>query len=559
MAAAGVLAVYAVAVWLSGGFDLRVAGMRLRSHEWARPAVVALVCAALGVWSDRSRVVAILERAWVRLDSPGVPRFVTMLALIWTLAAAFVYSTGAVGGADSYGYAGQAKLFAQGRLVDRVPLSPAFTWPDAETTLRPLGFTQGRAPGEISPIYPPGLPMMLAPLMWFGERAIYLVVPAFGLSLVWGTYRVGVHLGDPLAGGVASLLVSASPTFLFQLVQPMSDVPAAACWLGALLLGARATSIASLGAGVMTALAILIRPNLAPLAILVAIPLLRPRAGIVPRLSAFAAPLVAGVLLLGWIQAVRYGSPLASGYGTLGDAFALANIAPNLARYPAWLTTTHTPFLWLWLLAPAWFARRPAVRPFALVIFMFVVAVWCAYLPYVYFQPDEWFYTRFLLPALPLMLVFATVVALSVLRRLPTLFRPVAVVCLATALCIALIGSASKHGAFEMRAQEQKYPRAGAYVRDELPQGAFVFAMQHSGSIRYYADRATIRWDMLDANSLDACIATLRALGHEPFAVVDKGEDPVFRQKFEAAGQRAIHRLMPIAELGDARVYRFEQ
>ena len=35
-----------------------------------------------------------------------------------------------------------------------------------------------------------------------------------------------------------------------------------------------------------------------------------------------------------------------------------SNIGPNLSRYPRWLTMAHSPFLWLWLLAPLWFIAR---------------------------------------------------------------------------------------------------------------------------------------------------------------------------------------------------------
>jgi hypothetical protein len=108
-----------------------------------------------------------------------------------------------------------------------------------------------------------------------------------------------------------------------------------------------------------------------------------------------------------------------------------------------------------------------------------------------------------------------------------------------------------------MGAQESKYPRAGAFVREHLPPTAFVFAMQHSGSIRYYAGRQTIRWDLLDAAALDTAIADLRAAGHEPFVVVDAGEDAPFRRKFEATGQEAIRRLELLAVVGDTRVYAF--
>ena len=559
MAAGALLGLYAAAVAVTGGFDVRLAGLRLRSHDWVRPLAASGVAIAAAVWLDRRRTIDALASVWRRVDSPAGSRVLTSVAIAWTIAAAASFTTNAVGGADSYGYAGQARLFAEGRLTDAVPLSPAFTWKDAETTLRPLGFTQGRHAGEIAPIYPPGFPLLLAPLAWLGEPFIYLLVPAFGVIMVWGTYRLGARLGDPLAGGSAAVLLALSPTFLFQLFQPMSDVPAAACWLAALLLAFRGTSAAAAGAGLVASIAILIRPNLAPLAAVLCLPMARPRAGAARRLAVFAAAIVPGLLLLGWIQSVRYGSPLASGYGSVRDGFSLANVLPNLARYPSWLTATHTPFVWLWLLAPLWFVPRADIRGRAVTAFAVIVAVWCAYLPYVYFRPDEWFYTRFLLPALPPMLVFSSAVSVWGIRRLPAGSRAAALVILLTGLALYMVASTRRHGAFEMRAQEQKYPRAGAVVRNELPAGAFVIAMQHSGAIRYYAGRPTIRWDLLDASTLDSVVATLRAAGHEPFVVIDVGEDAAFRGKFEAAHQASIRRLTPLAVLGDARVYRIER
>lgn len=555
---AALLAAYALVIALTGGFDLRLAGLRIRSHQWARPLVAAALALAAAVWVNRRRVKDTFSTVWRVADREAGGRALTSIAAVWIVAATAVFSTRAVGGADSCGYAAQARLIAEGRLTDTVPLSPAFTWPDAETTFRPLGFTQGLNTGEIAPTYPPGLPLLLAPLTWFGERAIYLLVPVFGVLAAWCTYRLGVGLGDPFSGGLAALLLSVSPTFLFQAVQPMSDVPATVCWLAAVLLAFRATPVSAAGAGALASLATLIRPNLAPLVAIVGTALLWPRPARLRRAAAFAACFLPGLILLGWIQSVRYGSPLASGYGSVQDGFSAANILPNLARYPSWLTETHTPFVWLWIAAPLWFVGRAGVRGRALAAFAFILVVWCAYLPYVSFRQDEWLYTRFLLPALPMMLLFATAIALWGLRRLPGWSRLPALIVLVLGLVGYMSGSAARHGAFEIRAQEQQYPRAGAFVRDSLPAGAFVIAMQHSGSIRYYAGRPTIRWDLLDATTLDDVVARLRAEGHEPFVVLDVGEDAPFRRKFEAAQQQAIRRLAPIAVLGDARVYRFE-
>ena len=81
---------------------------------------------------------------------------------------------------------------------------------------------------------------------------------------------------------------------------------------------------------------------------------------------------------------------------------------------------------------------------------------------------------------------------------------------------------------------------------------------QHSGSLRYYANRPTLRWDVLGPGHLDEAIAELRGAGYEPFAVLDADEDAEFRSRFSGAGQRAVAGLRPLAVLGVVRVYRFD-
>ena len=77
---------------------------------------------------------------------------------------------------------------------------------------------------------------MAVALFLGGGRAIFLVVPLFGALAIWCAFVTGRRLGGPLAGIAAAALLACSPTFLYQLVQPMSDVPAAALWLAALAL-----------------------------------------------------------------------------------------------------------------------------------------------------------------------------------------------------------------------------------------------------------------------------------------------------------------------------------
>jgi 4-amino-4-deoxy-L-arabinose transferase-like glycosyltransferase len=557
MGAVAIAMAYATVIFFTGGFTVQIAGLRVRSHSWERPVLVAIAAGAVAMLMARSRVAVAWAHAACAIASQ---RFATGLALVAAasaLAAGIVFGTFAVGGADSSGYAAQARLFGHGRLTDTILLESTFDWPDAAATLTPLGFTAGTTAGVIAPLYPPGLPLLLSPLVTFGS-AMFLVVPLFGALLVWCTYRLGASIADPHTGAVAAVLIAASPTFLYQVVQPLSDVPAAACWLAAVLAAMRATAAGAAASGAICSLAILIRPNLAPLAAIVAIAtIVSAPAGRIRRALSFAALVVPGLLVLGWIQQARYGSPFASGYGTLSDAFSIDNILPNLSRYPRWLTDTHTPLIWLTLAAPVWIVRGARRRSVAWIALALAAATWLAYLPYAYFHPNEWHYTRFLLLAIAIMLIFASAIGASVLRLVPQSWRIAAAAALVIGLAVGLLHAAASHGAFTIRNQEQRYPRAGAFVRDRLPASAFVIAAQHSGSIRYYAGRPILRWDVLAPDRLDDVVAKLRARGFEPYLVADTEEVNLFRNRFMPAHQRSAAQLTPLAVLDDVQVLGF--
>jgi hypothetical protein len=558
IAIVAVTGVYAAVVALTGGFKISIAGFRFSSQSWQRPAVVAAIGAVVLAVAARGRIASTARRLSAGLESSRGAGWVVTMAAIWTLAIGIGFGTFASGGADSYGYVGQARLLAHGRLTDTIPVSRDYQWPNVEYTMTPLGFTRGQSAGVIAPLYPPGLSLLLAPFSVLSEKAIYFVVPIFGVLLVWLTYRLGVQCGDRLAGAWAAVFVALSPTFLYQVIQPMSDVPCAACWLAALIVASRGTTTSAIGSGALSSLAILIRPNLAPLAVIVAIlPMASSDSGRSRGAMSFVTALVPGVVALGWIQAVRYGSPFASGYGTASDVFATAYIAPNLARYPRWITESHTPFIWLSILAPFWIVRRAGNQALAWAAFGLAVAVWIAYLPYLFFQPHEWFYTRFLLPAIPIMIVLAAASALAGIRALPAEWRFPAVAVVSLIVGVASLHYAEGKGVFDIRNQERKYPLAGEFVRTRGPKNAFVLAAQHSGSIRYYANRPTLRWDLLSPTRLDQVITTFRAQGYEPLLVVDVGEYESFRERFAATGQQAVQQLTPLAVLGDARVFAF--
>src|SRR5205823_2051664 len=104
-----------------------------------------------------------------------------------------------------------------------------------------------------------------------GSSAAYFVVPLLAALVVWTTYVLARRVaGDARTAMAASILLAFSPIFIFQSLQPMSDVPVTACWMAAWTLAMSPRRWAPLGAGLVVSLAVLTRPNLVVLAIVLA-------------------------------------------------------------------------------------------------------------------------------------------------------------------------------------------------------------------------------------------------------------------------------------------------
>jgi 4-amino-4-deoxy-L-arabinose transferase-like glycosyltransferase len=390
--------------------------------------------------------------------------------------------------------------------------------------------------------------------------AVFLVVPACAALAVWLTFVVGRRLDDGVSGACAAVLLATSPIFLYQAVQPMSDVPAVALWLASLAslsAGARLGSSQGLPAGasppfahsatarprrspggvgaeaggICASLAVLMRPNMAVL-VLPLVALLRDRRDWL-RFALSAAP---GLAALAWLNAVRYGSPLASGYGSTDVLFAFAHAIPNLARYPRWLFETETPFIAAAMLAPWWAWRHTARARLALVLLAAIVLTVATFLAYTVF--DDWWCLRFLLPALPAFLVLSVAVLLELARGRERMRVGIAI------LTCAILGAwhlqvAGTHHVFDLQALESRFVATGRYAARALPANAVVLAVQESGGVRY-AGGTTLAWDAVAPDALDSTIAWLGGHGHPAFLVLEDGEEPRFRARFSSQRYGAL-------------------
>lgn len=448
------------------------------------------------------------------------------------------FGTFAASGADSYGYVSQADLWRRGALIVDVPLAEAIPmWRNADWALTPFGYRPGGGPGRMVPTYSAGLPMLMAGFGTLGgAEAVYLVVPALGALAVWLTFVLGRRLGGPSAGALAALALLVSPPFLFQLMWPMSDVPAMAWWLLAFVLALRGTAPGAAAAGAAAAAAILTRPNLVVLA--VPLVLLTASAGVggrgrLGRVAAFGTPALAGVGAVAAINLHLYESALASGYGTFSTIYSLAYARPNTINYGAWLVQAQTPFVLLALAAPFLLRGEPRARRAAIAGLACAATVVLAYLFYTPF--DHWTYLRFLLPALPILLALA---AAGFARIAPARSWRRAAAFGLVAATLAVWGVWHGRAAFRVRTEEARYATAGRFAA-ALPPSAVILCNQHSGSLRHYAGRVTIRFEWLDPDVYPQAIAALRRLGRPVYVVLDDWEREIFRERYAGSADLA--------------------
>jgi hypothetical protein len=535
----------------TGGFSLSVLGVRFSSHGVLRPSALAVASLALAMVCSERRARQIAA-VWSVVERHA--RWIAISAALISFVVGVRYGTFTAGGSDSYGYVSEAGLWLKGHLVVAQPLAVTAPWPDADWTFSPLGYRPGRTPGTIVPICAAGLPLAMAGfLALFGPNGVYLAVPTLGALAVWWTFVLGRKLDNATTGAAAAVLVAASPIFLFQLVAPMSDVPVTAWWLLVLVLITRTTPASSFWSGLATSAALLTRPNLVPL---VMVPMVflaasgpNPRARAVVFFGLGVAP---GCLAIAAINATLYGSPLQSGYGSLSALFGLDGLAANLVLYPRWLLETHTPFVGLAAAAP-WMLRR---RDLVLLFLGMSVAVFACYA--FYMRMDGWLFVRFLLPAIPLLLILSSAVALTLLRRISWKWQPLAIVTLLSVMTWSYWLTAVGHGLLMEQVWERHFVDVSVFVRQTLPPEAAVLTIGYSGSVRHYSGRMTLRWDALQPEWLDPALAFLRAKGYVPYLVLDPLEEAQFQRQFQGHSDLSALDWPPTAKgegAGGTRIY----
>ena len=144
--------------------------------------------------------------------------------------------------------------------------------------------------------------------------------------------------------------------------------------------------------------------------------------------------------------------------------------------------------------------------------------------------------------------------ALGHVTRLSPPAHPIVLFTIALSCAAASHRFLENEGLGRNRTLEAKYALVGEWFEQNTSERAVVLAALHSGTIRFYGGRQTIRWDHIPGVALVATLQRLTAGGYEPYLALDlPSEPPLFEERFR--GQPVDARQ--VARVRVVNIYRF--
>jgi hypothetical protein len=257
------------------------------------------------------------------------------------------------------------------------------------------------------------------------------------------------------------------------------------------------------------------------------------------------APFVLAQALLQWRL---FGGPLTSGYGPVAQLFAGGSVLTNVRIYLEGMWTIHS-VVWLIGLLAACLARPRT--PLVLAVTTLVLSG----IPYVlYFEFDHWETLRFLLPAIVLLTIAAAGGLSAVLAPLGREWIPaVATIAFAIVPAVQTERFLSREGVPQLMTAEARYPLVAAHLKEQTAPNAIVLAAQHSGSIRHYGDRLTLRWDLMRSEELEPLMTAVAEHGHPLYVVLEGTEQRRFTEGF--AGPLGRVHMYPFGQIRNIQIW----
>lgn len=460
------------------------------------------------------------------------------------------FSSTFAGQSDTASYMNSARLLARGELSEPIRLIDGVNVGSYRPSVfAPVGFRPGLKADTLVTVYPLGYPLHLAAVSWLVglDRAAAWVNAAAFAAAVALLYGIALQLGlSPWYGLVAVVVFACFPVTVLAFTRVMSDGVATAWCVAAffLALGSHRRQWMAAAAGLAFGVSVLVRPTslvVAP-ALLLAMPF--DRRSIV-RFVLGGAP---AAVFLGVCNVRLYGELAASGHTGQGQHFRLAHVWPCAVFFAQWLGRFLSPLPLVLAAAGVWKAIKGDRR-------MLAVLVWAAgvigvYSLYWHSYTGGWWRLRYILPALPALLLAALLVAgelLPVVRRRAAASRPARVL-LAAGLVVALgwpvgvsLHKVESGRLWAVSRQDGANLEAVKWIEQRIEPSAVVMAFEMSGSLQYYSSHPVVRYDELTGAEFERLRREAAAAGVPIYSLLNAVDMARHRQRytglFEPAGR----------------------
>jgi hypothetical protein len=397
--------------------------------------------------------------------------------------------------------------------------------------------------------------MALGALIAGWEYGPFLVPPMIGLLSILLIYLAGLELGLPRGFSIAgAIMLAASPTFILYSMQPMSDAVAMFWSLAAILaaLRSRKRDGWALFAGVAFSMAFLTRLS----SMLLLVPILfslRLRFKNVLFFILGGMPLAA---IFFTYNIVTHSHPLLTGYWMTGhqNLIKTAGFTDRFKFYHHWIMVTMGPLPLLgWLVVAD---RKVEWRNRAILLSWFG-AFFLLYSCYDIYR--EWWYTRFLLPAYPAMILGALLIARDVAGLLGKWISEVNRARLSWIVLAILLGVTLSHenryikrlNLFNFGASQLANYTSCRWADQTISGNSLVVAMQMSGALGFYTERPIVRWDWLEAGRWSTVKKHAAERGYQWYALLHPFE-------VEDAQKRVGGKWIELGMMGSISLWRIE-
>ncbi|HEY6403131.1 MAG TPA: hypothetical protein VI479_17055, partial [Blastocatellia bacterium] len=221
-----------------------------------------------------------------------------------------------------------------------------------------------------------------------------------------------------------------------------------------------------------------------------------------------------------------YDNLLLTGYWASGHQYFMTvnGFTDRFKFYYHWITVTMSPLPLLFWLALAvdrkveWRNRLMLLSWFG-AFFLF----YCCY-----DISDAWWYTRFLLPGYPAMVLGAVLIARDLSELLRTRISEINRARLKWVVLIIMVAVTLSHerryirklDVFNVAATEKGYPESCRWADKQLPGNSLIASMQMSGALKFYTSRPIIRWDNLSPGQWPEVKKRVAEKGYQWYALL---------------------------------------